>query len=101
MDTAVSASPATWPQHHPLPRGAENEAGTLARRTLTTAAAPPDATTGEASGVTQTGATLQGTVNANNSSATVAFEYGLTASWHDGQCSVVTGTVDTVSAPVA
>ena len=40
-------------------------------------ALPPTVTTNAASGVGTTGATLNGTVNANNSDTTVTFEYGL------------------------
>ncbi len=50
-------------------------------RTFTTAQAPPEATTNAASGVTTTGATLNGTVNANNGSTTVTFEYGTTVAY--------------------
>ncbi|NOU48613.1 MAG: hypothetical protein HOO86_16350, partial [Bacteroidales bacterium] len=39
--------------------------------------APPSATTNAAASVTSTGATLNGSVNANNASTTVTFEYGL------------------------
>ena len=47
----------------------------------TTAVGGPSATTNAASGVTTTGATLNGTVNANNASTTVTFQYGLTTSY--------------------
>ena len=39
---------------------------------------PPTATTAPATGVTSSGATLRGTVNAHGTAATVTFEYGLT-----------------------
>lgn len=42
---------------------------------------PPTATTGSASGVTQTGATLGGTVNASGAATTCTFEYGPTAAY--------------------
>ena len=41
----------------------------------------PAATTGSASSVTPTSATLNGTVNPNGASTTVVFDYGLTASY--------------------
>jgi phosphodiesterase/alkaline phosphatase D-like protein len=41
----------------------------------------PTATTGAATGVGSAGATLNGTVNANGSSTTVVFEYGLTTEY--------------------
>jgi phosphodiesterase/alkaline phosphatase D-like protein len=49
--------------------------------TFTTGASPPTADTNAATAVTGTGATLNGTVNANNDSTTVTFEYGLTTSY--------------------
>lgn len=62
---------------------ANNTAGTTNGddQTFTTTAAAPTAATGAASAVTATSATMNGTVNAKNSSTTVAFEYGLTASY--------------------
>ena len=58
----------------------------------------PTATTGAATGITMTGATLNGTVNANGFSTTVYFEYGLDTSygstWPADQ-SPVTGSTDT------
>jgi alpha-tubulin suppressor-like RCC1 family protein len=49
---------------------------------------PPAATTLAATSITTTGATLNGTVNANNNSAAVSFDYGSTA----GYGTNVTGT---------
>jgi hypothetical protein len=49
--------------------------------TFTTGALPPTADTNAATAVTGTGATLNGTVNANNDSTTVTFEYGLTTAY--------------------
>ncbi len=46
--------------------------------TFTTVAIAPTVATNAASSLNATGATLNGTVNANNSSTTVTFEYGLT-----------------------
>ncbi len=48
-----------------------------ADRTFTTNAIAPTVTTVAATGITYTGGTLNGTVNANNASTTVTFEYGL------------------------
>ena len=45
--------------------------------TFTTSGIPPSAVTGAATGVTTSGATLNGTVNAQNDSTTVTFQYGL------------------------
>lgn len=42
---------------------------------------PPTVTTNAASAIGATGATLNGTVNANGSSTTVSFEYGLTTAY--------------------
>jgi hypothetical protein len=44
--------------------------------TFTTSTLPPSVTTNAATAVSGTGATLNGTVNANNASTTVTFEYG-------------------------
>ena len=49
--------------------------------TFTTRAEAATATTNAASSVTASDATLNGTVNANNSSTTVSFEYGLTTAY--------------------
>ena len=49
--------------------------------TFTTLPPPPTVITDPATAITTTGATLNGTVNANGSSTTVTFEYGLTASY--------------------
>jgi len=42
---------------------------------------PPVATTGSSSSISTTGATLNGTINANNASTTVTFEYGTTTGY--------------------
>ncbi|MEI7848932.1 MAG: choice-of-anchor Q domain-containing protein [Chloroflexota bacterium] len=47
--------------------------------TFTTSAVVPTVTTDAASSITGSGATLNGTVNANNASTTVTFQYGLTS----------------------
>jgi len=66
--------------------------------TFTTLGAPPVAVTGAATAVTPSGATMNGTVNANNGSTTVTFNYGLTAAYGSTATaaqSPVTGLVDT------
>ncbi|NSW94707.1 MAG: fibronectin type III domain-containing protein, partial [Bacteroidales bacterium] len=50
-------------------------------QTFTTSCPSATATTNPATGVTYTTATLNGTVNANGSSTTVTFEYGLTTAY--------------------
>jgi len=58
----------------------------------------PAVSTSAATGVTTTSASLNGTVNANSGSATVAFEYGLTSAYGaivTADQSPVTGSVDT------
>lgn len=58
----------------------------------------PTATTNTASNTSATGATLNGTVNANNASTTVTFEYGTTTAYGTtvtADQSPVTGTTDT------
>jgi len=63
-----------------------------------TGVAAPTATTDAATGVSTTGATLNGTINANNQSTTVTFEYGLTTSYGSTVTAtpgIVTGITDT------
>ena len=62
---------------------AVNTAGTTygSDMTFTTVGLAPTATTLDATNKTATGAKLNGSVNANNASTTVTFEYGLTASY--------------------
>ncbi|NLD74013.1 MAG: hypothetical protein GX649_15025, partial [Chloroflexi bacterium] len=48
---------------------------------FTTSKVPPTVTTDPESGVTASGATLHGTVNARNADTTVTFEYGTTAGY--------------------
>lgn len=50
-------------------------------KTFTTAGQSPTVTTTDATNKTTTGAMLNGTVNANNTSSTVTFEYGLTTNY--------------------
>ena len=49
--------------------------------TFTTLSIPPTSTTNSASNITETTATLNGTVNANDASTTVHFEYGTTTGY--------------------
>ncbi|MBI5102843.1 MAG: DUF1566 domain-containing protein [Nitrospirae bacterium] len=66
--------------------------------TFITLAIPPNISTNAATSITATGATLNGTVNANNASTTVTFEYGLTTSYGNTVTAVqspVTGNADT------
>jgi phosphodiesterase/alkaline phosphatase D-like protein len=66
--------------------------------TFTTLPLPPTAVTNGATSVGTTTATLNGTVNANNSSSTVTFQYGLTTAYGTAVTatqSPVTGSVDT------
>ena len=49
--------------------------------TFTTSVGPPSVVTDPATSITQTAATLNGTVNPNNSSATVTFEFGTTTAY--------------------
>lgn len=66
--------------------------------TFTTNGLAPNATTNNASSVTNNSAVLNGLINANNSSTTVTFEYGLTTAYGSNATanqSPVTGTSDT------
>jgi hypothetical protein len=61
-------------------------------------AQPPAVITLAATAITSSGATLNGTVNANNSSASVSFDWGLTTAYGytiDATPSVVSGTMVT------
>jgi len=78
-----------------------NSSGTAngADMTFTTGTGPPIVTTTAATGITATGATLNGIVNANNQSTAVTFEYGLTAGYGStvtADQSPVTGKSNTV-----
>jgi phosphodiesterase/alkaline phosphatase D-like protein len=85
---------------------AQNSSGTTygADMTFFTGSAPPTAATGTASSISSTTATLNGTINANNASTTVTFEYGETTGYGrtaTADQSPVTGSADTaVSANV-
>jgi hypothetical protein len=61
-------------------------------KTFITSAAVPTATTGSASSITATGATLGGTINDNGASTAVTFEYGTTTGYGT-QVSATPGTV--------
>jgi len=66
--------------------------------TFTTAAIAPTVTTTAATAITTNGATVNGTVNANNASTTVYFDYGLTVAYGTTVNAVpptVTGTATT------
>jgi phosphodiesterase/alkaline phosphatase D-like protein len=85
LDAAVSkvvsglAAGATY--HYRVVASNTNGTTTGLDQTFTTSAAPPTATTGSASAVSSSGATLNGTVNASGSSTAVTFEYGLTTGY--------------------
>ena len=71
--------------------------------TFTTTAAVPTATTTAATVITTTGATLNGSINANNASTAVSFEYGLTTGYGTSVTatqSPVTGTISTTVSTV-
>lgn len=73
------------------------ESGKAACLEITYATAPT-VTSAAATGISSTGATLNGTVNANNAETTVTFEYGTTTAYGttaDATPSPVTGTADT------
>jgi hypothetical protein len=61
--------------------GGTNYGSDLTFTTSSCSATAPSVATNSASSVTQTGATLNGTVNPNGSSTTTAFEYGTTTSY--------------------
>jgi phosphodiesterase/alkaline phosphatase D-like protein len=73
---------------------AVNAGGTTygADMTFTAGTTPPTAATNAATGIGSTSATLNGTVNANNSSTTVTFQYG-TSTNYDRSVAATPGTV--------
>ena len=72
----------------------ENDFGITygADKTFNTPAAPPTATTGTATSMAYTSATLNGTVNPNNSSTTCYFEYGKTTDYGSTTSSIDAGS---------
>lgn len=60
----------------------------------------PSATTGSATGVNSSAATLNGTVNANGSSTTVTFEYGLTTGYGSSVTAAESPVTGSASTPV-
>ncbi|RII28310.1 MAG: hypothetical protein CXR30_14010, partial [Geobacter sp.] len=84
--------------------GAKSATGSVTV-TVISLVTPPTVTTAAASAISATGATLNGTVNANNDSTTVTFEYGLTTGYGSSATasqSPVTGSTDTaVSAAIS
>jgi uncharacterized repeat protein (TIGR02543 family) len=88
IDATNSDCPATDQRGVLRPQGSKCDIGAYE-------VATPTVTTNAASGITQTGATLNGTVNANGLSTTTTFEYGLTDTYGtsmDATQSPVTGT---------
>ena len=85
VDTAVSATPTDLipnTTYHYRAVGTNIEGPVYgADMTFTTSGSPPTADTNAATAVTGTGATLNGTVNANNDSTTVTFQYGTTPAY--------------------
>lgn len=83
--TAMSASLSSLEPnqtYHFRAKGVYNATnGYGADKTFTTSAIAPTVVTLAATSVTATGATINGTVNANNASTTATFEYGLTTSY--------------------
>lgn len=68
-----------------------------ADKSFTTAAISPTVTTGSAGSIASSSATLNGTVNANNASTTVVFEYGTDTSY-GSSVSINEGTISGTSA---
>jgi phosphodiesterase/alkaline phosphatase D-like protein len=84
-DTAVSRSvdelmPSTTYHYRVVAQNADHTVSG-ADQTLSTLGVPPAATTDGATAISDTGATLNGTVSANNETTTVRFEYGLDTSY--------------------
>ncbi len=102
--TSMSGNRRNWSTGGcPFSYGGQNTAIYHIGLTLSTASAPTVVTTA-ATSITSTGATLNGTVNANDASTTVTFEYGLTTGYGSmitaAQSPVTGTTVTPVSADV-
>ncbi len=69
--------------------------------TVTVLAIPSTATTGSASGISATGATLNGTVNDNGATTTVTFDYGLNTGYGTNVGATTGGTVTAGSGATA
>ena len=80
-----------------------NTAGTTngSDLTFTTTAAVPYATTAAATSVTNTGTTLNGSINANNASTTVTFDYGTTTSYGSNVTATESPVTGTSATPVS
>ena len=88
-----------------IPTRSGTTRGTLAafKITAATPATPPTASTGEATGLSESGATLGGVVNPKGGTATVAFQYGLTTAYGSTAAAVPanpTGTTDSAVSAV-
>jgi hypothetical protein len=70
-------------------------------QTFTTSCQAPTATANAASGLTKYTADLNGSVNANGSSTTVTFEYGLTTSYGNSVTAAQSPVTGTSNAPVS
>lgn len=98
VSTAITGLTNNTTYHYRV--AAQNSSGTTygADMTFFTGTAPPTVTTGTASSIGTISATLNGTVNANNDSTTVTFEYGETTGYGrtaTADQSPVTGSTDT------
>lgn len=69
--------------------------------TFTTLVPPPTVITNAASGITASGAVLNGSVNANGSNATTGFEYGLTTSYGNNIPAIPATVSGTTATPIS
>ena len=76
-DSVVDLQPNTTYHYRVVAQNTDNTVYG-ADMTFTTNGTPPTATTNAATAISSSGATLNGTVKANNENTTVTFEYGLT-----------------------
>lgn len=72
---------------------AGNATAAASSATWTPLIAAPTATTGAATGITETGATLNGTVNDNGQNTTVSFNYGATTAYGTTAAATTGGTI--------
>jgi hypothetical protein len=105
VSTTVGPYPRSEANTRPFWVSATNECGTTTGNIMSIQIARPTATTEPATNISATGATLNGTVNANNLSTTVTFEYGTTTSYGStitaSQSPVIGNSTTNVSADIS
>ncbi|MEI7911327.1 MAG: cadherin-like beta sandwich domain-containing protein, partial [Verrucomicrobiota bacterium] len=102
--TATDSSLPVWVSKSPLATGENFTAasgGTYHSLALVASPPPPRVTTLAATGVMDTGATLQGSVNAQGGSVPVSFQFGLTSAYGTTLAATPANVTGSTPAPVA